>query len=71
MLCAGDAAVLEEQAAPAPTYKEDGDRDGDGLFAPPQAAANGRVVLSSATVPASAPAHKQSLWSPVHVWRAH
>jgi len=66
MLCAGDAAVLEERAVPAPTHEE----DGDGLFAPPQAAAAGRVVLRSAAVPAPAPAHKQSLWSPVHVWHA-
>lgn len=68
---AGDAAVLDahsaagglEKANPEP-YSGD-----DALFAPPQAAANGKVVFSLVDAPAAVPGHKQSKWSPVHVWR--
>lgn len=68
---AGEAAVLEARTAVAGSespYPEP-DPSSDALFAPPQAAANGKVVFSLGQAPAAVPANKQSKWSPVHVWR--
>ena len=63
MLDAQSAAGSLEIANPEP-YPGD-----DALFAPPQAAANGKVVFSLVEGPVAVPSHKQSKWSPVHVWR--
>ena len=62
---AGDAAVLD---APAP-WSNPVQAGGDALFEPPQAAAIGKVVFSLGDKPALMPDAKQSIWSPVHVWR--